>query len=101
MYLGDVSDDEPAVIKRLVFVPRGYGYSLKGLYAQPGEVITVRISEKDLQARGQLKITIGQVLQDEAANNIWNQKDFSRMPILPTTFVLKKDTVTAERDGTD
>lgn len=101
MYLGDVSDDEPAVIKKMIFIPRGYGYSLTGLYAQPGEVITVRISEKDLQSRGQLKITIGQSLQDDAANNIWTERDYNRMPILPTTFILSKDTFTAERDGTD
>ena len=81
MYEGDVSDDEPAVVKRISYVPRGtYGNLLTGLYAPAGEVVTIEMSAEDARATGGLIVYIGQALTNGAQNNIWAARDFVRMP---------------------
>lgn len=101
LYGGNVSDSEPAIIKRITIHPRNFGYHLTGLYAPPGELITVRISEEDLEAVGTLYLTIGQVLNNKQANNIWETREFVRMPVICNTFALRKALNPHERDGND
>lgn len=101
LYRGNISDSEPAVIKRITIHPRNFGYSLTGLYAPPGEIITVRISDEDLEAIGTLHFTIGQVLNNGQANNIWLARNFQRMPIITNTFLLNKNLSPHKRDGND
>ncbi|MCM1367955.1 MAG: M60 family metallopeptidase [Roseburia sp.] len=100
MYLGDVSDDEPAVVKRLTIKPRGYrSYSVTGLYAPAGEVVKVQISEADLAAVGELKFYIGQALYNGQANNIWATKNqMNRMPHVLNTLIVNANRAVLE-DG--
>jgi len=101
LYLGDVSDDEPAVVKKLTFRPRSYSsyYNVTGLYAPAGEVIKIRISETDMNATGGVVVHIGQALFNGKANNIWKERDFNRMPIVLNTMNVTKDTAKLESDG--
>ena len=83
MYGGDVSDDEPAVIKRITYTPRGtYGNMLTGIYAPAGEVITIELSAEDLARTGGIKVYIGQFLTNGGQNNIWSAREFNRMPMI-------------------
>lgn len=87
MYEGDVSDDEPAVVKRITVRPtRNTGNYITGLYAPAGEVITVTMSEDDLAKTGGVRIYIGQALANGQANGIWLAKDFVRMPVILNTM---------------
>lgn len=90
MYEGDVSDDEPALVKRISVQSRGGGNYLTGLYAPAGEVVKIEMSEKDLRATGGLKIEIGQALTNGQANNIWLARDFNRMPVILNTMTASK-----------
>ncbi len=96
MYLGDVSDDEPAVIKEITMKKRGYnGYAVTGLYAPAGEVIKVQISEKDMEATGGIVVHIGQALYNGQANNIWAAKNaMNRFPVILNTMVINKSLAT-------
>lgn len=98
LYGGDVSDDEPAIIKQVTLRPRGYGsYSVTGVYAPAGEVIKIEISEKDMDATGGIAIHIGQALYNGKANNIWTAKNqMQRFPVILNTMVVNKDTSTYE-----
>ncbi|MDE5618699.1 MAG: M60 family metallopeptidase, partial [Clostridia bacterium] len=100
MYLGDVSDDEPRIVKEVSLRPRGYGsYSVTGLYAPAGEVIKVEISEEDMNATGGITIHIGQALYNGQANNIWAAKgQMQRFPIILNTMSVTKSTATL-KDG--
>lgn len=104
MYLGDVDAQEPGIVKRLTFRPRSYNdyYNVTGLYAPAGEVIKVQISEADMPKDGGITIHIGQALYNGQSNNIWEARDFNRMPhilntmnISPNTAVLKDGVYTA------
>lgn len=93
LYMGDVSDDEPGVIKRLTLAPRGYSsYGVTGLYAPAGEVIKIEISEKDMDATGGITVHIGQALYNGQANNIWSAKNVNRMPVILNTMNVDKST---------
>lgn len=96
LYLGDVSDNEVGIVKRVTIRPRGYsGYSVTGLYAPAGEVIKVTISEQDMNATGGLTFHIGQALYNGQANNIWTDKNqMQRIPVLLNTLTLNKNTTT-------
>lgn len=101
MYLGDVSDDEPGVIKRITMGPRGYdrGYGVTGLYAPAGEVVKIEISQEDMEATGGIIIHIGQALYNEKANNIWVQKNaMNRFPVILNTLYVDKSTATLDED---
>ncbi len=82
-YYGSLSDNEPAVIKKISYKARSTGNHLTGLYAPAGEVITINLSSEDLEKTGGVKIEIGQYSQNNELNNIWQARsDFSRMPLL-------------------
>ena len=99
-YRGNVSDGEPAVEKFLKMRDRGYSsYNVTGLYAPAGEVITVKISEADMNATDGITIHIGQCLYSGVNNNIWANADYgmTRMPHLMNTMPVNKNT--AEYDA--
>lgn len=97
MYFGEVSNAEPAVIKKLTMRKRGYnGYAVTGLYAPAGEVIKIEISEADMKATGGLTFHIGQALYNGQANNIWSQRNVNRMPIILNTMTLTANNTTLE-----
>ena len=98
MYLGNVSDDEPRIIKRVTMRHRSYGcHGVTGLYAPAGEIIKIEISAEDLKATGgELTIYIGQALFNGQANNIWAQKGMNRMPLILNTMRVNKNTATLE-----
>ena len=58
-YLGDISDDEPAVIYQIFVNPQTGILSMTGLYAPPGELIKIQIKEEDLQKIGSFTVMIG------------------------------------------
>ena len=92
MYEGDLSDDEPAVVKKITVQARPAGNHLTGLYAPAGEVIKIEMSEKDAAETGGLTVHIGQVLQNGQANNIWADRDFNRMPVIVNTMTASEPT---------
>lgn len=95
MYYGNVSDDEPAIIKKLTYAPRGYAsYNVTGLYAPAGEVIKVEITETDMDATAGIVVHIGQALYNNKANNIWAARAINRMPVILNTLILDKSTCT-------
>ncbi|MDE6967819.1 MAG: M60 family metallopeptidase, partial [Clostridia bacterium] len=102
MYYGNVSDDEPGIIKQVTmrkrtFVTHGM-YNVTGVYAPAGEVIKIQISEKDMEATGGITIHIGQALYNSKANNIWLQKgQMQRFPVILNTMVIDKSTATLEK----
>ncbi len=101
MYLGDVSDDEEAIIKRVKMRARGYnGYGVTGVYAPAGEIIKIQISQEDMNATGGLTIHIGQALYNGQANNIWTAKNqMQRMPVILNTMVVNKTTATFDEES--
>ncbi|MDE5667738.1 MAG: M60 family metallopeptidase, partial [Clostridia bacterium] len=94
MYLGNVSDDEPGIIKQLILRPRGYtSYSVTGVYAPAGEVIKIELSDADMTATGGITIHIGQALYNGQSNNIWTAKgQMQRFPNILNTMVVNKST---------
>lgn len=92
MYEGDVSDDEPALIKRLTIEPRSGGNHITGLYAPAGEPIKIEMNEEDLEKTGGLTVYIGQVLANGQSNNIWLARDFNRMPVISNTMTVDSET---------
>ena len=93
-YAGNVSDEEKAVIKRIKIIPNMVGTYITGLYAAPGEVISIAISDEDLELLGgSFNIVIGQKQQrNTTENNIWSARDFVRMPLLCNTMAVKATT---------
>lgn len=98
LYMGDVSNDEPGIIKEVTIRPRKYNsYSVTGVYAPAGEIIKIQISEEDMNATGGLTIHIGQALYNGQANNIWTAKgQMQRFPIILNTMNVNKNTATLE-----
>ena len=96
MYRGDVSPDEPGIVKKVTVLPRSYGYSVTGVYAPAGEVIKIQISEKDMKATGGVAIHIGQALYNAKANNIWAQRNINRMPVILNTMHVNTSTAKLE-----
>lgn len=96
-YLGDVSDKEQGIIRKIMLNPRRHSrcYSVTGLYAAPGEVIKVEFSKDDMEATGGITVHIGQALFNGQANNIWDSKNqMQRWPHLLTTLDINKKTAT-------
>ncbi|MDE5714668.1 MAG: M60 family metallopeptidase [Anaeroplasmataceae bacterium] len=94
LYGGDVSDDEPGVVKRITMSPRGYdrGYGVTGLYAPAGEIVKLEISGADMEATGGIVVHIGQALFNGKANNIWAAKNqMNRFPVILNTLNITKD----------
>lgn len=98
LYLGDVADDEPGIVKKVTMRPRGYyGYSVTGIYAPAGEVIKIQMTEADMIATGGIKIHIGQALYNDKANNIWAKKNqMQRIPHLLNTMSVNTSTATLQ-----
>ncbi len=98
LYLGNVSDDEKAIVKELTLRNRAYNsYSVTGVYAPAGEVLKVEMSDADMTATGGITIHIGQALYNGQANNIWASKNqMQRFPYLLNTLTINK--TTAEYD---
>ncbi len=93
LYRGNVSDDEPGIIKTVTMRPRGYnGYGVTGVYAPAGEVIKIQLSEQDMESTGGIVIHIGQALYNGQANNIWSGKPMPRIPHLLNTMTVDKNT---------
>lgn len=89
MYEGNVSDDEPAIIKEITIKSRSAGNHITGLYAPAGEVIKIEMSEEDFEKTGGLVVYIGQALTNGQANNIWLARIFNRMPVIVNTMTTK------------
>lgn len=99
LYLGNVSDSEPGVIKKITMQHRGGGYMLTGIYAPAGEVVKIKISSEDLAKTGGLVVYIGQALYNGQANNIWAAKGtMNRMPVILNQMTLSASTTTAVVD---
>lgn len=98
MYMGDVADDEPGIIKEVTLRPRGYNsYSVTGVYAPAGEIIKIQLSEEDMNATGGITVHIGQALYNGQANNIWTEKgQMQRFPVILNTMNVNKNTATLE-----
>lgn len=88
MYLGDVSDDEPALVKKITVQARRSGNHITGLYAPAGEVLKIEMSEEDLLRTGGVTVEIGQALSNGQANNIWAAREFNRMPVILNTMTV-------------
>lgn len=81
MYYGDVSDDEKAVVAKVIIKPNEQRNYITGLYAPAGEVIKIEMSEENLNNIGSLTVVVGQTSHRNINNNIWKARnDFSRMP---------------------
>lgn len=80
LYYGDISDEEPAVARRVRINPAVWGNNMTGLYAPPGEVVTILLSEEDA-ARG-MRVEIGQGTQRGGQISIPTNKNYTRMPNL-------------------
>lgn len=93
MYFGNVSDSEPAVVKRITTNGKQYGTIVTGLYAPAGEVVKVEMPADSLRDRN-IYISIGQTLGNGTANAIpaRTDKKFVRMPIISTRFRMNKKT---------
>ncbi len=94
LYMGDVSDDEPGIIKEVTMRNRAYnGYGVTGVYAPAGELIKIQLSDEDMTATGGIVIHIGQALYNGQANNIWETKgQMQRIPHLLNTMAVNKNT---------
>ena len=101
LYLGNVSDEEQAVVKRITLRHRSYeSYSVTGLYAPAGEVIKIEVSEDELKANrvftgevGML-VHIGQALYNRKANNIWTARNVNRMPVILNSMIISEKNAT-------
>lgn len=91
MYFGNVSDDEPAVLKQIQVQPRAAGNVITGLYAPAGEPIRLMISANDLSKIGGFHIYVGATLANGQANNIWLARDFNRMPVIANKMPVNAD----------
>lgn len=91
MYGGNVSDNEPAVIKQIKIQPRQMGNYITGLYAPAGEVIKLTISASDLNKINNFNIYVGATLANGQANNIWLERDFVRMPVISNKMPVSAD----------
>jgi hypothetical protein len=98
MYFGSgISNNEKAIVKRVTLSPRGYGsYSVTGVYAPAGEVITIQISEADMKATGGITVYIGQTFYSGNQNNLSSSVNPSRMPVISNTMQVNTTTATLE-----
>ncbi|MDE6867602.1 MAG: M60 family metallopeptidase [Clostridia bacterium] len=101
LYMGDVSDDEPGIIKDVTMRNRGYNsYGVTGVYAPAGELIKIQLSGADMNSTGGIIIHIGQALYNGQANNIWADKgQMQRIPHLLNTMAVSKDTAVYDEEN--
>lgn len=93
MYEGNVSNEEKAVIRKIDINATIWRNYITGLYAAPGEIIKLEISQDDLEKIDSLTIAVGQVTHKNTINNIWKARnDFSRMPTIAGLFKTSETT---------
>ena len=93
LYGGNIDDNEKAVIKEIKINPISNCNYITGLYAPPGEVIKVEISEEDLNnIGGVLEFRIGQVTQSGQYSQNSESVGLKRVPILINILNITKTT---------
>lgn len=93
MYLGEVSNSEPAVVQKVTICQSEDRNYITGVYAPAGEVIKIEISEEDLASIGGLTVTVGQSTHRNATNTIKSTlSNFVRMPNITNFFEVKSTT---------
>ena len=91
LYGGNVSDNEKAVKKQIKLNPASSTNYLTGLYAPPGEVIKVEISNEDLtKIGGQLPFSIGFVTHNNVVSVNSQAVGIRRVPNLVSSLTIKK-----------
>ena len=93
LYGGGVSDEEKAIKKVMKINPVSTTNYITGLYAPPGEVIKVEISDEDLaNIGGQLTFIIGHVSHNNVISVNSQSVGIKRVPNLSNTLVISKTT---------
>ena len=93
LYGGNVSDDEKAVKKVIKLNPASSTNYITGLYAPPGEVIKVEISEEDLtKIGGSLPFSIGLVTHNNVISVNSQSVGLKRVPNLVSSLTITKTT---------
>ena len=91
LYGGNVADDEKSVIKKIRINPISPTNYITGLYAPPGEVIKIEISEEEFEnIGGQLEFIIGQATQSGGFSQNKESIGLKRLPILVNYMTIKK-----------
>lgn len=86
LYGSALPNDAAACAKRIRITPHNLGNNMTGLYAAPGEVVTIILNQKDAQRN--MYVDIGQCNARQGGNNIPVNKNFNRMPMLKTALRL-------------
>ena len=93
LYGGNISDDEKAVKKVMKINPASSTNYVTGLYAPPGELITVEISAEDLaNIGGSLTFLIGQYTQNNGLSINRESIGIKRVPNLGNSLTIKTTT---------
>ena len=93
LYGGNISDDEKAVKKVMKINPASSTNYVTGLYAPPGELITVEISAEDLATiGGSLTFLIGQYTQNNGLSINRESIGIKRVPNLGNSLTIKTTT---------
>ena len=88
-YLGDISDDEPAVIFQIYVNPQTALLSMNGLYSPPDELIKIQIKQEDLQKiGGSFTVMIGPSRPNGIIVNIPDSREYTRWPYLTNAFTI-------------
>lgn len=86
-YLGDVSDQEKAVVQSITVCSDERRNFITGLYAPAGEIVKIEISAEDLEQIGSLNVVVGRVTNQNNIHSIPESKtSFARMPIIAKSF---------------
>lgn len=86
LYGSEIPDSAKAYAKRIRITPHDIGNNMTGLYAAPGEIVTVILNQND--AKRNMFVDIGQCNARQGGNNIPVNKEFNRMPMLKTALKL-------------
>ena len=91
LYGGDVADDEKAVSMKIRVNPVSLTNYITGLYAPPGEVIKIEISEEDLaKIGGKISFSIGQVTQSDGFSGYQESIGIKRVLNLVSKLTITK-----------
>ena len=93
LYGGDVSDSEKAVSMQIRINPVSPTNYITGLYAPPGEVIKIEISEEDLSnIGGKVSFSIGQATQGDGYSGYKESIGIKRVLFLVSQLSISKTT---------
>lgn len=96
MYFGNISADQPAVEKVISDTARGtsQGWSptITGLYAPAGEVITLKLSQADMERTGGMIVSIGMVTMNGREFGFSDSRYPNRPAHITTQFTFTADT---------